>query len=231
MTTTNSKPADHRGGHVLARRRGRPRTPRRVRASSVGRREIGHLHGDHAAHFSFPRAVGARARRAARAHPVFPADRWPRGPDRDEADIDDVIALMRINYERVVALEAQRPYFSRPLAPRSPRSSRLRLRRPPGSGVMGDAGPGAAPAPARLGVPFRVQAVAPAGAPMRVLGEVLDVGQQRGVVEVAAAVRRAAPGASGRPPPCSGSATPYSRAVCERDAEVLVVQVDRGSRA
>jgi hypothetical protein len=31
-------------------------------AFRLGRREIGHLHGDHAAHFSFPKAVWADLR-------------------------------------------------------------------------------------------------------------------------------------------------------------------------
>src|SRR5438034_10962169 len=43
-------------------------------ALRVGRREIGHLHGDHAAHFSFPKAVWADLYASGRVvhHPVFP---------------------------------------------------------------------------------------------------------------------------------------------------------------
>ena len=43
-------------------------------AFRVGRREIGHLHGDHAAHFTFPKHGLARAARDGRIepHPVFP---------------------------------------------------------------------------------------------------------------------------------------------------------------
>src|ERR1044071_10168451 len=43
-------------------------------AFKVGRREIGHLHGDHAAHFSFPKAVWADLYASGRIvhHPVFP---------------------------------------------------------------------------------------------------------------------------------------------------------------
>mgnify|MGYP006159630601 CR=1 FL=1 len=36
---------------------------------SVGRRQIGHLHGDHAAHFGFPRDVGAELREQGRVGP------------------------------------------------------------------------------------------------------------------------------------------------------------------
>src|SRR5437879_13921180 len=40
----------------------------------VGRREIGHLHGDRAAHFSFPKKVWVELRAQGRIvpHPVFP---------------------------------------------------------------------------------------------------------------------------------------------------------------
>ena len=72
----------------------------------VGRREIGHLHGDHAAHFGFPREVGAELREQGRVgpHPVM-ADHpgWAARRIEDESDVRDVIALMRLNYDRVVA--------------------------------------------------------------------------------------------------------------------------------
>jgi Family of unknown function (DUF5519) len=72
----------------------------------VGRREIGHLHGDRAAHFGFPKAVWQSLFEADRIgyHPVFPGQPGfgARGIET-EADVEDVIALMRINYERVVA--------------------------------------------------------------------------------------------------------------------------------
>jgi hypothetical protein len=73
---------------------------------TVGRHEIGHLHGDHAAHFMFPKDVGAELKEAGRIvdHPVFPGKPGPgaRRIDNDR-DIDDVIELMRLNYDRVVA--------------------------------------------------------------------------------------------------------------------------------
>ena len=75
-------------------------------AFKVGRREIGHLHGDHAAHFGFPKQVWSALFEQGRIdyHPVFPG-RPGFGGRRIEtgADVDDVIALMRLNYERVVA--------------------------------------------------------------------------------------------------------------------------------
>ena len=72
----------------------------------VGRRELGHLHGDYAAHFGFPKDVWAELRAQGRIvpHPVFPDSVGPaaRRID-DEADVRDVIELLRLNYDRVVA--------------------------------------------------------------------------------------------------------------------------------
>ena len=72
----------------------------------VGTREVGHLHGDRAAHFVFPRDVAATLRAQGRIgpHPVFPDH--PKLAARritDDADVRDVIELLRGNYERIVA--------------------------------------------------------------------------------------------------------------------------------
>jgi luciferase-like monooxygenase len=75
-------------------------------AFKLGRREIGHLHGDHAAHFSFPKGVWADLMEQGRIvpHPVFPDSEGPAARRiEDEADVRDVIALLRLNYDRVVA--------------------------------------------------------------------------------------------------------------------------------
>jgi Family of unknown function (DUF5519) len=73
---------------------------------TVGRREIGHLHGDSAAHIMFPSDVGAMLKEDGRIvdHPVFPGKPGP-GARRIESedDIEDVIALMRLNYDRALA--------------------------------------------------------------------------------------------------------------------------------
>ncbi|MEA2303499.1 MAG: hypothetical protein QOH43_779 [Solirubrobacteraceae bacterium] len=74
-------------------------------AFSVGGREIGHLHGDRVAHFGFPRDVGAELREQGRVgpHPVNRhSTRMAARSIATEADVDDVIALMRLNYDRVV---------------------------------------------------------------------------------------------------------------------------------
>ena len=75
-------------------------------AFKVGRREIGHLHGDRAAHFSFPKLVWVDLFEQGRVgyHPVFPDRPGPAARRiEDAADVRDVIELMRLNYERVVA--------------------------------------------------------------------------------------------------------------------------------
>ena len=74
-------------------------------AFKVGRREIGHLHGDHAAHFMFPSQLGAELKQQGRVvdHPVFPGKPGPAARRiEDEEDVRDVIRLMRVNYDRVV---------------------------------------------------------------------------------------------------------------------------------
>ena len=73
-------------------------------AFRVGRREIGHLHGDHAAHFGFPVDVFDELFEAGRVthHPVFPGKHGPAARRiSDDDDVRDVIALMRLNYDRV----------------------------------------------------------------------------------------------------------------------------------
>jgi hypothetical protein len=77
-------------------------------AFTVGRREIGHLHGDHAAHFGFPKEVGARLRDEGRVgpHPVAPDKAaWASRRIESADDVRDVIELLRLNYDRVVARE------------------------------------------------------------------------------------------------------------------------------
>jgi len=71
----------------------------------VGRHELGHLHGDRSAHFVFPKEVWAELDEQGRVvdHPMFPGKpgicaRKIEGDD----DVRDVIALLRLNYDRVV---------------------------------------------------------------------------------------------------------------------------------
>jgi len=75
-------------------------------AFKVGRREIGHLHGDHAAHFSFPKDVWIELHEEGRIvdHPVFPGKQGPAARRiEEEDDVRDVIELIRLNYDRAVS--------------------------------------------------------------------------------------------------------------------------------
>ena len=71
----------------------------------LGRREIGHLHGDRVLHTGFPKKVWQELFGQGRIdyHPVFPGK--PGYASRrieTEEDIRDVIALLRLNYDRGV---------------------------------------------------------------------------------------------------------------------------------
>jgi hypothetical protein len=88
----------------------------------VGKRELGHLHGDHAAHFGFPKALWAELREQGRIvpHPVFPDKPGPAARRiAGEEDVRDVIALLRINYDRIRG-SAERPF--RELAASAPQA-------------------------------------------------------------------------------------------------------------
>ncbi|MBA2257184.1 MAG: DUF5519 family protein [Thermoleophilaceae bacterium] len=72
----------------------------------VGRREIGHLHGDHALHLGFPKEVWAELFEQGRIdyHPVFPGKPgFAARRIEDDDDIREVIELLRVNYDRAVA--------------------------------------------------------------------------------------------------------------------------------
>jgi len=75
-------------------------------AFTIGRREIGHLHGDRVLHLGFPKAVWHELYEAGRIdyHPVFPGKPGYASRRIDSADdVVDVIALLRLNYDRAVA--------------------------------------------------------------------------------------------------------------------------------
>jgi hypothetical protein len=75
-------------------------------AFRVGRRELGHLHGDHTVHLAFPKDVWVELREQNRIaeHPVFPGRAGPAVRQiEDDADVRDVIELLRLNYDRIIA--------------------------------------------------------------------------------------------------------------------------------
>lgn len=67
-----------------------------------GRRELGHLHGDRIADLPFPRRVRDELIAAGRARPhhVLPDTGWVTIPLDDPADVDGVIELFHLSYER-----------------------------------------------------------------------------------------------------------------------------------
>lgn len=74
-------------------------------AFKLGRREIGHLHGDRVLHSGFPKQVWQRLFDQGRIdyHPVFPGrPGFGARTIENEEDIRDVIELLRLNYDRAV---------------------------------------------------------------------------------------------------------------------------------
>ena len=75
-------------------------------AFRLGRHELGHLHGDRVAHFSFPKPLWRELKAAGRIdyHPVFPGkEGWAARPIATQDDVEDVIALLRLNHDRQTA--------------------------------------------------------------------------------------------------------------------------------
>ena len=70
----------------------------------LGRREVGHLHGSRVAHFSFQRELGSELRAAGRVvpHPITDSPGLGARPIEGPEDVLEVIALMRLNYERLL---------------------------------------------------------------------------------------------------------------------------------
>jgi hypothetical protein len=68
----------------------------------LGRRELGHLHGDRLADLPFPRAVREQLVSVGQAEPhhILPDSGWVTRRIRSEADVAEVIDLFRLNYDR-----------------------------------------------------------------------------------------------------------------------------------
>jgi hypothetical protein len=71
----------------------------------LGRRELGHLHGEQLADLPFPRRVRDELVAAGRAvpHHVLPESGWVSRRVRGPRDIDAVVELFRMSYERAAA--------------------------------------------------------------------------------------------------------------------------------
>ncbi|HWC27808.1 MAG TPA: luciferase family protein, partial [Solirubrobacteraceae bacterium] len=75
---------------------------------TLGRRRLGHLHGDRVFHGSFPKAIWQELFDQGRIdyHPVFPGKPgYAARRIETEEDVRDVIELIRLNYDRAVARE------------------------------------------------------------------------------------------------------------------------------
>lgn len=68
----------------------------------IGKRELGHLHGDYLADLPFPVRVREELVRDGKAmpHHILPQSGWVSYPIRDAAAVPGAIALFRLAYER-----------------------------------------------------------------------------------------------------------------------------------
>lgn len=68
---------------------------------SLGKREIGHIHGDHLVDLPFPKKVRDEIVAAGRAQPhhILPETGWVSFYLRQESDVEQAIALLRESYE------------------------------------------------------------------------------------------------------------------------------------
>ena len=75
----------------------------------VGRRELGHLHGSRWADLPFPVRVRDELIAAGRAerHHVLPESGWVTVRIRNAGDVERVVELFRMNYDRTFATTTQ----------------------------------------------------------------------------------------------------------------------------
>jgi Family of unknown function (DUF5519) len=78
-------------------------------------RSIGHVHGGHQADIPFPRRIRDELVSAGRTgpHHVYPDSGWTTLYIRSDADTDQAIELLRINYDRITQ-RAERAEATRP---------------------------------------------------------------------------------------------------------------------
>jgi len=82
----------------------------------LGRRELGHLHGDRLADLPFPKRERDRliAEGRAREHRWVPDSGWLSVDLREDADVDAVIGLFRQAYQRATKARSARSGSARP---------------------------------------------------------------------------------------------------------------------
>ncbi|MGE5377033.1 MAG: luciferase family protein [Bacteroidota bacterium] len=76
----------------------------------IGRREIGHIHGDHLVDIPFPKKVREAIVAAGRAQPhhILPETGWVSFYIRQEHDVEDAITLLRESYEIAIRQKSQK---------------------------------------------------------------------------------------------------------------------------
>lgn len=97
----------------------------------LGRRELGHLHGDYLADLPFPVVVRRRlvARGQAMPHHILPRSGWVSYPIRDLAATGGALALFRLAYERATAADRERRSRGGPVASASAEMDAVRAAR------------------------------------------------------------------------------------------------------
>jgi hypothetical protein len=76
----------------------------------LGKRELGHLHGDRLADLPFKRPIRDMLVETGRAlpHHVLPESGWVTKPIESDEDVAEVIELFRLSYERARVAQAAR---------------------------------------------------------------------------------------------------------------------------
>jgi hypothetical protein len=76
----------------------------------LGKRELGHLHGDYLADIPFPRALRDQlvAEGTVVPHRPLPDSGWASRHIRSEQDVKAVIDLLRMQYDRAMAQRSSR---------------------------------------------------------------------------------------------------------------------------
>jgi Family of unknown function (DUF5519) len=77
----------------------------------LGRRELGHLHGDHKADLPFARRIRDELVAAGRAQPhhVLPDSGWVTRRVHGPEDVEAIVELFRLSHERAVAARSRIP--------------------------------------------------------------------------------------------------------------------------
>jgi hypothetical protein len=75
----------------------------------IGKREIGHIHGDSLVDIPFPKKVRDELVAAERAQPhhILPETGWVSFYIRQEHDVEDAITLLRESYEIAIKQKSQ----------------------------------------------------------------------------------------------------------------------------